>query len=170
MKPIDSRGIEGFPLQLLIMFVVVAMVVPMSWNYLEVYSNQQAKQSIDTQLNFLEAAVREVYSMGPGNERVVELNIGGGIVSSLEYMCIGGAPSDAWSNLSSFRYRLQGGVEQLTMITNPNIAMVNLTGVLEFSEGQKMVQIKTLDEWTLQKDMDGDGALYSWVVEVGVLY
>ena len=170
MKRIDTRGIEGFPLQLLIIFIVVAMVVPMTWNYLEVYSVQQTQQTIDTQLNFLEAAVRDVYSMGPGNSRVVEMNLKGGLVSGLDYMHIGGTPNDVWSNLSSFRYKLGGGVEQYYMITNPNIAMVNITGLFELSEGRRMIELRTLDEWTLQKDIDGDGALYSWVVELRLAY
>jgi hypothetical protein len=54
------------------------------------------------------------------------------------------------------------------MITDPNIAMVNITGLLELSEGHWMIEIRTLDEWALQSDMDGDGAHYSWVVEVGL--
>ena len=170
MKRLDTRGIEGFPLQLLIMFIVVAMVVPMTWNYLEVYSVQQTQQTIDTELNYLEAAVRDVYSMGPGNARVVEMELKGGLMSGLEYMRIGGTPNDVWSNLSSFRYKLHGGVEQSFMITNPNIAMVNMTNLLELSDGRRMIEIRTLDEYTLQRDIDGDGALYSWVVEVGLAY
>ncbi len=170
MKRIDSRGIEGFPLQLLIMFIVVAMVVPMSWNYLEVYSVQQTQQTIDTQLDYLEAAVRDVYSMGPGNVRVVEMELKGGLVSGLDYMYIGGTPNDVWSNLSSFRYRVHGGVEQYFMITNPNIAMVNMTGMFELSNGLRMIEVRTVDEYTLGKDIDGDGAMYSWVVEVGLVY
>jgi len=168
MKQVDSRGIEGFPLQLLIMFIVVAMVVPMSWNYLEAYSVRQTQQTIDAQLSILEAAVRDVYSMGPGNIRVVDMELRGGLVSSLDYMYVGGTPNDVWSNLSSFRYRLGGGAEQYFMITDPNIAMVNITGLLELSEGHWMIEIRTLDEWALQSDMDGDGAHYSWVVEVGL--
>ena len=170
MKPIDSEGIEGFPLQLLIMFIVVAMVVPLSWNYLEVYSTQQTQNTIDTQLNYLETVIREVHSMGPGNTRVVKMDIKGGIASDLEYMHIGGTPNDIWSNLSSFRYRVNGGAEQYLMIRDPNIAMVNMTGILEFSEGLKMIEVRTLDESVLQMDLDGDGHMYSWVVEVGLVY
>ncbi len=169
MRPLDRRGMEGFPLNLLIMFIVVAMVVPISWNYLEVYSTRQTQQTIDTQLSYLESAVREVYSMGPGNSRVVELELSGGVASSMEYMRIGGSPNDVWSNLSSFRYRINGGLEQYFMITDPNIAMVNMTGVLEFREGNRMVEVRTLDE-LVEGDLDGDGAAYSWVVEVRLVY
>ncbi len=169
MRPIDRRGMEGFPLNLLIMFIVVAMIVPISWNYLEVYSTRQTQQTIDTQLSYLESAVREVYSMGPGNSRVVDMDIPGGVVADLEYMRIGGAPNDVWSNLSSFRYSINGGAEQYYMITDPNIAMVNMTGVLEFSEGHKKIEVRTLDE-LVEGDLDGDGAKYSWVVEVRLVY
>ena len=108
--------------------------------------------------------------MGPGNTRVVEMDIKGGIASDLEYMRIGGTPNDVWSNLSSFRYRINGGSEQYFMIKNPNIAMINMTGLVEFSEGLNIIEIRILDELSEGVDLDGDGALYSWVVEIGLVY
>ena len=166
----DRRGIEGFPLQLLIIFIVIAIVIPLTWNYLTIYSEQQTQDSIEIQLEGLEAAVREVYSMGPGNSRVVELNIKGSLACDIDYVRIGGTPSNVWSDLSSFRYKLQDSPEQYFMITDPNIAMFNSTGQVEFGAGARIVEVRSLDEYIIQKDIDGDGFWYSRVVEIGVIY
>ena len=169
MKISDRKGIEGFPLQLLITFIVIAIVVPFTWNYFSIYSEQQTRDVIQNQFQYFEAAVRDVYSMGPGNTRVVEMNIDGGMMAQIDYVKFGSTPGDAWSNLSSCRYRISGHSEQLLMITNPNIPMVNLSGGLEIGSGNWMISITSMDEWQLQMDVDGDGMYFSRFVEVGII-
>ncbi|MCK4758077.1 MAG: hypothetical protein KAS67_06485 [Thermoplasmata archaeon] len=169
MRSLDNQGIEGLPLQLMIIMIVIVIAVPMSWNYLTSYSEKQAKQSVQDQLEYFEMSVKDVYSMGPGNVRVVELKLDGGSISKIEFIHMGGCVGDVWSNLSSCRYIIGGSQMDYYMITDPNIAIVNMTGVLELTGGSYSVQVKSLDEFITGIDADGDGVLYSRYVEIGVV-
>lgn len=165
----DRRGIEGFPLQLLIIFIVIAVVVPLSWSYFHAYSVTRAEREIEEQFLYLETAVRDVYSMGPGNSRLVRLDIGGGMTSNIESVKIGGVPGDVWSNLSGCRYKISGQQDKYLIISKPNIAMINWTSTVEIGEGTWDLTLTSADELQLQRDIDGDGLLLSRFVEVGLV-
>ena len=101
----DRRALEGLPLKLLIMSLLISMTAPAVMGSLEGYERSITKSEMASEANRLAQIIQEVLSAGEGNRRsiIVELptassrydmalEIGGGIdnASSYSVRCLEG--------------------------------------------------------------------------------
>jgi hypothetical protein len=78
----DRRGLEGLPLKLLIISLLMSIAFPLVIDSLEQYEETVSMASVRSQACDIKAAATTAYLAGPGNVRTVrvELAQGGGIV------------------------------------------------------------------------------------------
>lgn len=111
---IDQRGVEGLPLKLLIVAIVMGISIPAvlaSWSNAE---RQHTENSLRSELNYLETRIVQVYQAGLGNAISVKLHIESGMLASIEYVLVGDGLDSPWR--SAIRWKLSGQAESLVAI------------------------------------------------------
>ena len=75
MKRWDRRGLEGMPLKLLIMSLLISLTVPVVIGSVESYERATARSVLAAEAHRLAGAVEEVMSLGEGNRRIVSISL-----------------------------------------------------------------------------------------------
>jgi len=71
----DLRGIEGLPLKLMIVALLVSLTLPVALTSLQGFSERLVSTAIESELDELEGAAISTFLGGPGSVRVVEMDI-----------------------------------------------------------------------------------------------
>ena len=116
----DKGGVEGIPLKLIIVMVIMAITIPATFRGLESYDRFQTENNIRSELDFLSANIKQVYLSGLGNAQDVEVDFKDGMMSKVEEIQIGDSEDGIWS---AIRYKLSHKDTQILLIKNPNIPM-----------------------------------------------
>ncbi len=98
----DERAIEGLPLKLLIIAVVLAIALPMVYSSIRYYDTQRLKQDVESQAEFIGSKARQLRVHGEGNSEVINIDIRDGLFRSVEFLEIGN---------ETFRDRIRWSVE-----------------------------------------------------------
>jgi hypothetical protein len=150
----DEAGVEGIPLKLIIVLVIVAITVPFAWKGLESYDRSQTETNLVMEIDFLAANIKQVYLNGMGNARDVDVDFSSGFVTSVERIEIGDSEDGVWS---SIRYKLGGGNSRFVLIKNPNIPIARVNeddvGPLVVGPGRHTLHLET----RCGRDFDSDG-------------
>ena len=151
----DEAGVEGIPLKLIIVLVIVAITMPVAWKGLESYDRSQTETNLVLEIDFLAANIKQVYLNGIGNARDVEVDFSDGFVTSEERIEIGDSEEGVWS---SIRYKLGHKNSQFVLIKNPNIPIAHVSqedvGPLVVGSGRHTIHLETKKGY----DFDSDGA------------
>lgn len=150
----NEEGVEGIPLKLIIIVLIMAISIPLIWRGFESYDRTQTENNLRSELDFLVTRVKQVYFGGVGNADSVEVNFRNGLFTKIEYIKIGDSPNAIWS---SIRYKLNyKGVETI-VIENPNIPLAyNDNGdfkSLELGSDRYRIHLECRDD----KDFTNDG-------------
>jgi hypothetical protein len=150
----DEAGVEGIPLKLIIVLVIVAITVPVAWKGLESYDRSQTESNLVLEIDFLAANIKQVYLNGVGNARNVEVDFSDGMMTSVERIEIGDSEQGVWS---SIRYKLEHKGSQFVLIKNPNIPVTHVNhediGPLVVGPGRHTIHLETKKGY----DFDSDG-------------
>lgn len=150
----DEAGVEGIPLKLIIVMVIVAITVPVAWKGLESYDRSQTETNLVMEIDFLVAHIKQVYLSGMGNARDVDVDFSGGLVTSVERIEIGDSEDGVWS---SIRYKLGHENSRFVLIKNPNIPIARVNeddvGPLVVGPGRHTLRLETRSD----RDFDSDG-------------
>jgi hypothetical protein len=131
----NKQGVVGLPLQLVVILIVVVLAMPILFMWFNNYSKLGAESKIEGEMEYLILQIKEVYTQGGENARIVELDLNTNYFGRVEYIRIGGENGDLMSSFSSIRYKIMGESERTIMITDPNIPITNLTGGSVFEIG-----------------------------------
>lgn len=150
----DDFGVEGIPLQLIIVMVIMAITVPVAWRGLESYDRSQTENDLISEIDFLAANIKQVYLNGMGNARDVDVDFSNGMMARVERIEIGDSEDGVWS---SIRYKLSHKGSEFILIKNPNIPMGNVSqddiGPLVVGPGRHTIHLETRNGI----DFDSDG-------------
>jgi hypothetical protein len=149
----DKGGVEGIPLKLIIVMVILAITIPTTWSGLESYDRFQTENNLRSELDFLSANIKQVYLSGLGNAQEIEVNFKNGMMSKVENIKIGDTLDGIWS---AIRYKLNHESMRILIIKNPNVPMGNeIQGRfhgLELGSGKHTIRLECKEG----PDFDGD--------------
>ena len=149
----DCRGIEGVPIKLLIVAIVLAITVPLIFSALRGFDRARVEQDLEAELEEFVSMVQVIYTSGPGNSVTIEFDIPGGAFTRVETVSFGDVPGGSMSSV--IRYRLQGRAESWMVLENPNVPMTGLDNVpLEVASGHYEILAECL---VADQDLNDDG-------------
>jgi hypothetical protein len=114
------NGVEGIPLKLIIVMVIMAITIPAALKGLEGYDRFQTENNLRSELDFLSANIKQVYLHGLGNALDVEVDFKDGMMVKVEEIKIGDSKDGIWS---AIRYKLSYKNMEILLLKNPNIPM-----------------------------------------------
>lgn len=163
----DGRALEGLPLKLVIVAVILGISVPLVWSYLSVLDRQQTENGLRSQLDFFVTRVKQVYGGGPGNSANLELDLSDGPFTDVHGVYIGGNCTLRLLDCTRIRYTVGDGPEVVIMIRDPPVPMTARDGEeLGLSDGEHTVRVQVQES---AADLDGDGRTGDYVVVVNAL-
>lgn len=135
----DSKGIEGLPLKILIVALVLGISIP---SVLAIWTNaevQRIENSLRSELDYLNLRIVQIYRSGPGNAISFKLEIDSGMVSSIEYVLVG-------DNLdgplrSTLRWKISGRSEAIIAIEDDVPVCSKEGGAFPLSEGYHTIYL-----------------------------
>jgi type II secretory pathway pseudopilin PulG len=126
LKHWDRRGLEGLPLKLMIVALIVSVSAPAVLGSLESFERSTARTLLLSEAERLAAAAEEVFNSGEGNRRMISVDVPGnenGLDMSLE---AGGDP-DSTASLS-IRCLTSGQVTSTVIMDHPTVRMTGPGG------------------------------------------
>lgn len=145
---------EGIPLKLIIVVVILAITIPVTWKGLEGYDRSQTESNLRTEIEFLSTHIKQVYLNGIGNAQDVEVNFRDGMMTKIEWIKLGDTVEGIWS---SIRYKLSHKSDDFLLIKNPHIPMGNVSngeiGPLKIGAGRHKIHLECREGF----DFDDDG-------------
>lgn len=152
---IDERGVEGIPLKLIIVIVILAITIPAIWKGLESYDRSQTENNLRSEIEFLSTHIKQIYLNGIGNAQDVEVDFKDGMMTKIEWIKLGDSIEGIWS---SIRYKLNHKSDDLFLIKNPNIPVGNVSqgeiGPLKLGAGRQTIHLECKEGF----DFDDDGS------------
>jgi len=95
MLRIDRRGVEGMPLKLLIVALLVSLSFPCVWQALTYYDATVTVEEATRQASEIKAMAASAYLGGEGNIRTVHVHLRPSITGASPIIEVGGAPGSA---------------------------------------------------------------------------
>lgn len=139
----DRRGIEGLPLQLLIVAVVAGITAPAVYAGLDVYDRGQVESRVRGELLRLTGAAQQ-YRIAGGGSETLDLDLRGGYFTAMERVAIGdraGSPLQ-----STVRYRI-GGDDRTIVVERPSVPMAGPDGeALALMAGRVSIRLEVREE------------------------
>lgn len=137
----DEKWIEGLPLKLVIIVIILTIMLPIIWTGLNNYDCATTENYLRSQIDYLITKIKQVYLNGAGNAATLELNFKEGLFGKVSWVKIGDSPAWTWS---AVMYKMNFKAEDTVVIENPNIPVTNFTGgphSLELGPGRYTVHL-----------------------------
>ncbi|MFW6176105.1 MAG: hypothetical protein ACOC40_00250 [Thermoplasmatota archaeon] len=99
----DSGSLEGLPLELIIIILVMGISMPVIWNSAQYYSYQELENDMLTEIEILLEEIKEISNYEEGNIRTLDINIEDNLLSEIKYIETGGKDIE---DMKSIRYRI----------------------------------------------------------------
>lgn len=133
MKRWDRRGIEGMPLKLMLIGLMVSLSLPAVIGSLDSYEESVAKTSLRTSAEELAAAATEVFVAGEGNVRTLTVEFSPSASRGDGRIEVGGPLSGAAS--LGVRCMYGGAVFHTAYMSDPPVRLVTAGGTLSVGPG-----------------------------------
>jgi hypothetical protein len=150
---IKEDGVEGIPLKLIIVMVIMAITIPTAFKGLESYDRIQTENNLRSELDFLSANIKQVYLNGIGNAQDVNVDFRNGIMSKVEEIKIGDSIDGIWSTI---RYKLSHKSIEILLIKNPNIPIGYVSSgevdALVLKDGQFTIHLECKEGFDFNDD------------------
>jgi len=141
MRRWDGRGLEGLPLQLLIVAVILGISLPIVYAGFDNYDKSRVDSATRAEAGRAMSLAALLYAGGPGNSDTLTIDIPNGVLGHVEYFALGGPLGSL--EASSVRYRMLGGIEQRVTPSNSFVQITTLAGTaLSFGAGKHQVQME----------------------------
>lgn len=82
----DDKALEGLPLQLLIIALVLSLGLPVVYSSIRYHDTQRVLQELEEKAHFMGEKARQIYLHGEGNSDVLKLNLENGLFSEIEFL------------------------------------------------------------------------------------
>jgi hypothetical protein len=136
----NEEAIEGMPLKLLIVALVMGITIP---SVLAMWANVERVQTenhLMAEMDYLNIRIGQVYRGGPGNIITVDLELESGLMTSIDYVLVGGELDTPWR--STIRWKLAGEGENMVPIDD-GIPVCGESGqAFELSEGHSYLYLE----------------------------
>ena len=149
----NNKAIEGLPLTMIVVMVVLAITVPLIIGSLRAYDRGRVEQEIASEIDRFISLVQLVYTSGPGNSAIIEFNAASGSMAHIDYVIFG---DDLGGNMASvIRYTIQGRAEVMTILESPNVPMMSSdNSTFQISSGNYRILAECVSS---SFDLNGDG-------------
>ncbi len=140
----DAAGIEGLPLQLLIVAVVAGITAPVVYAGLATYDRGQVESRVRGEILRLTRAAQQ-YLIAGGGAETLGLDLEGGTFTSVLYVTVGDVVGGPFA--STVRYRLSGDAEETILVDGPSVPMAGPDGkALSLVAGLYRVHLEVLED------------------------
>ena len=116
-----TDGLEGLPLKIAIVAVVMAISSPIIYGSLRAYEMGKLEGQMGSEASAIAELAKMLYLGGPGNAQQLTVNLRGGVTSSADYMLVGDTPDGTYE--SCILYRVKGMAEKTLLIESPNVPL-----------------------------------------------
>ncbi len=82
----DERGIEGLPLQMLIIALVLSIGLPVVYSSIRYHDTQRVLQDLEEKAFFISEKARQIYLHGEGNSDVLDIQLENGMFQEIEFL------------------------------------------------------------------------------------
>ncbi|MFA5312341.1 MAG: hypothetical protein WC375_03350 [Methanomassiliicoccales archaeon] len=113
----DRSALEGMPLKLVIISMMIALTVPTVYGALGNFEEVTVTNSLKNEVEELASMLQDLIMMGPGNQRTVKVSV----PSDGSFLMIGGTTR---SEMLSIGYGVKGGEIVRYYLTDPNVLFV----------------------------------------------
>lgn len=139
----DRNGLEGLPLKLVIVSLVVAISVPIVVSNWMNYDREQTVSLIVSELNYLETSIEQMWNdgLGRGNSRVIQITVRDGTFAKMERVEIGGEDLRSLK-AKSIRWKLKGEDEQIYVISKGIPLTSEGNGVFPLKHGLNKIYLE----------------------------
>ena len=152
----DERALEGLPLQLMIIALVLSIGLPIVYNSISGYDSSRMMQEMEEQAVSISEKARQVYLYGEGNSDVIEIELQDGIFHSVEFFEL-----DNESVVGQIRLAITGGSEDRHLM--PDFPLFLEEAPLRLDEGEHRLSVECRSG--NRADMDEEG-LYVEITKV----
>lgn len=149
----DSDGIEAYPLQLLIIAIVLAITLPIIFSAFNHYQSENDRQLLETEVLRIENALVQVYNQGLGATLYFEVDL----PASTDYLKIGGSLDDKVGPYIII-YKVLNNQEEYENINDGRVSIPTTDihyGTMELKDGHYTIK---MEKMITDKDLDGDGS------------
>jgi hypothetical protein len=163
---LHEEGVEGIPLKLIIVMVIMAITIPTAFKGLESYDRVQTENNLRAEIDFLSSNIKQIYLSGIGNAQDVEVDFKDGMMTKVTEIEIGDSIEGIWSTI---RYKLSHKSTEIVVIKNPNIPIGYVdqgeVAPLTLGEGRHTIHLECKEGFDF--DFDGSEDMYVEVSKVG---
>jgi hypothetical protein len=150
---LDGEAIEGMPLKLMIIALVMAITVPLIFAALRSFDASRVENELVAEINDFIATVQTIYTSGPGNSAVIDFEATGGSFADVEKVIFGDALGGQMRSV--VRYQLRNGMETPIVAESPNVPMSTENNTaLEIGAGNYQIKAECN---VASVDINGDG-------------
>ena len=119
----DRNAVEGLPLTMIIVMIVLAITIPMIFGSLRAYDRGRVEAAMTSEINDFASMVQLIFISGPGNSAIIDFDAASGSMTGIDYVAFGDEPGAGLA--STIRYKLQGQEEFIMLISSPNVPMMS---------------------------------------------
>jgi len=149
----DLSAVEGMPLRMMAVMVVLAISIPLVIGSFRAYDTGRAEASVSSEIRNLISAVQNIYASGEGNSMSLGFMTGGGSLARVDSVTFGDVLGGELS--STIRYRLHGRTERIVVVESPNVPITGPGGMpLGVGQGSYRILAECLRSDT---DLNSDG-------------
>ncbi len=132
----DDRGLEGLPLQLMIIALVLSLGLPVVYSSIRYHDTQRVLQDLEEQAQFIEDKARQIYLHGEGNSDVLTLQLEDGIFREIDFMEI---TNGTYKN--QIQWRLRDGAGGRHFLKN-DFPLISEETPLRLGEGEHRLRLE----------------------------
>lgn len=142
MKRWDRRALEGLPLRLLIMSLLISLTAPVVMESVESYERSTARSILVSEAERVVSVVEEVMSAGEGNRRIVTVSLPTS-ADRFHLALEAGGPLDQASSLT-VRCTCDGRTFSMMAPESPPARMTSPGGELRLDAGEHRLAIECI--------------------------
>ncbi len=149
----NDRGVEGLPLRLIIVMVILAITIPATLGSFRAYDRNRVETCLLSEIDAVSSTVKAVYTSGPGNSATIGFNPVSGTMTGIESVLFGDVLGGGM--VSAIRYKIQGRAECIVPVVSPSVPMSGANGTpLCLTSGNYIIMAECIDSGT---DLNADG-------------
>jgi hypothetical protein len=137
-------GLEGLPLKIAIVAVVMAISSPIIYGSLRAYESAKLEGQMGAEASAIAELAKLLFIGGAGNAQQLTVKLRGGATSNVDYMLVGDTTNGTYE--SCIRYRVKGMAEKTLLVSSPNVPLRGADGApLKILEGKHSLMLECKD-------------------------
>ena len=161
----DRKGIEGYPLQLMIVVIILGITLPIIFSAFDYYQRENDRKLLEREVSKLKIAIIQVYNQGPGSVQYVTLDL----PDTTEYLKVGGSLQDK-ERIYLIEFKIQNFQNEIEVINDGHKSIPTTArdhGTLYLTGGRYTIRI---EKKLYDGDLNGDGVKGDAYIELLTTY